>query len=57
VEDVEIVMHLEATLGGGETSIGIAQVQYQLTNLTMQLQDMDKAKVVCEHVWCTMFHT
>jgi hypothetical protein len=47
-------MHLEATPGGGETSTGMAQVQSQLTNLTMQLQDMAKAKVVHEHVWCTM---
>jgi hypothetical protein len=53
---MEIVMHLEATPGGGETSTGMAQVQSQLTNITMQLQDMAKAKVVHEHVWCTMCH-
>jgi hypothetical protein len=41
-------------LGGGETSIGLVQVQSQLANLMMQLQDMEKEKVVCEHVWCTM---
>jgi hypothetical protein len=45
-EVVEIAMHLEATLGGGETSTGLAQVQSQLANLTMQLQDMEKEKVV-----------
>jgi hypothetical protein len=43
---VEIVMHLEATLGGGETSTGLVQVQSQLANMTMQLQDMEKMKVV-----------
>jgi hypothetical protein len=46
VEAMEIVMHLEAMPGGGETSVGMAQVQSHLTNLTMQLQDMAKAKVV-----------
>jgi hypothetical protein len=53
-EVVEIVMHLEAMPGGGETSTGLAQVQSQLANMTMQLQDMEKMKVVHEHVWCTM---
>jgi hypothetical protein len=46
-------MHLEATLGGAETSVGLVQVQSQLANLTIQLQDMDKTKVMHEHVWCT----
>jgi hypothetical protein len=32
---------------------GLAQVQSQLANLTMQLQDMAKEKVMHEHVWCT----
>jgi hypothetical protein len=45
-EVMEIAMHLEATPGGGETSVGLVQVQYQLANLTMQLQDMDKVR------WC-----
>jgi hypothetical protein len=36
-------------------SAGLAQVQSQLTNLTMQLQDMEKRKVVREHVWCTTY--
>jgi hypothetical protein len=43
---VEIVMHLEATPESGETLAGLVQVQYQLTNLTIQLQDMAKAKLV-----------
>jgi hypothetical protein len=46
-------MCLEVTLGGGETSMGLAQVQSKHSNLTMQLQDMVKTKVVHEHVWCT----
>jgi hypothetical protein len=53
---LEIEMCLEVMLGGGETSTRLAQVQSQLTNITMQLQDMVKAKVVREHVWCTMCH-
>jgi hypothetical protein len=36
-EAVEITMHLEATPGGTETSVGLAQVQSQLANLTIQL--------------------
>jgi hypothetical protein len=51
-------MHLEISmLGGVETSAGLAQVQSQLGNLTMQLQYMAKTKVVHENVWFTMFHT
>jgi hypothetical protein len=37
-------MCLEATLGGAETSTGLAQVQLQLANLMMQLQDMAKKR-------------
>jgi hypothetical protein len=47
-------MHMESTPEGGEILVGLVQVKYQLANLTMQLQDMEKTKVVCEHVWCTM---
>jgi hypothetical protein len=50
---VEIVMHLEATPGGGETSTRLAHKQSQLANMTMQLQDIEKAKVAREHVHCT----
>jgi hypothetical protein len=35
VEAMEIAMRLEATPRGGETLVGLAQVQSQLTNLTM----------------------
>jgi hypothetical protein len=44
---------LRVYVGGGETLIGLVQVQSQLVNLTMQLQDMAKTKVGCENVWCT----
>jgi hypothetical protein len=37
VEVFKIVMCLEPTLGGAETSVGLAQVQSQLANLTIQL--------------------
>jgi hypothetical protein len=57
VEAMEIAMHLEATPRGGDTSIGLAQVQSHLANLTMELQDMAKAKVVHKNVWCTICHT
>jgi hypothetical protein len=50
------ILCLEATLGDGETWPGLVQVQSQVTNITMQLQHMAKAKVVWEHVWCTMCH-
>jgi hypothetical protein len=50
---VEIVMRLEATPGGGKTSASLAHKQSQLANLTMQLQDIEKAKVARERIWCT----
>jgi hypothetical protein len=50
-------MCLESTLEGGETSSGLVQVKSQLTNITMKLQYMAKAKVVHDHVWCTMCRT
>jgi len=50
-------MHLEATPRGVETSVGLAQVWSQLANLMMQLHDMAKVKVVCEHIWCTTYHS
>jgi hypothetical protein len=56
-EAVEITMRLEATPGGTETSIRLAQVQSQLANLTIQLQDMAKTKVMHEHIWCTTCHS
>jgi hypothetical protein len=29
---------------------------WRCRNLTIQLQDMPKDKVMCEHVWCTTCH-
>ena len=46
-------MCLEATPGGAETSIGLEKLQLQLANITMQLHDMAKEKVMRKHVWCT----
>jgi len=45
-EVVDIEMRLEATLGRGEISSGLVQVQFHLANLTMQLQDIAKEKLV-----------
>jgi hypothetical protein len=45
-EVVEIEIRLEATLGGGEISSSLVQVQFHLANLTMQSQDISKEKVV-----------
>lgn len=36
-----------------ETSVGMAQIQSQLANLTLQLQDIKKGKKTREEVWCT----
>jgi hypothetical protein len=47
-------MHLEALPRGGEKLVGLAHVQSHLANLTMQLKDMAKAKVVWENVWSNM---
>ena len=47
VEALEIAMKLEAS-PIGETGIGMAQIQNQLANLTLQLQDMKKRKEVRE---------
>lgn len=35
-----------------ETSVGMAQIQNQVANLTLQLQDIKKGKEVREEVWC-----
>ena len=40
-----------------ETSVGMAQIQNQLANLTLQLQDIKKGKEVREEVWCTKCRT
>jgi len=42
-EALEIAMKSEASLVG-ETGVGMAQIQNQLANLTLQLQDMKKGK-------------
>jgi hypothetical protein len=56
-EAIKITMCFEATPKGVETSTGLVQVQLQLSNLTIELQDMAKEKVVHEHVWCTTCHS
>ena len=48
-EALEIVMKLEAS-PIAETSVGMAQIQNQLANLTLQLQDIKKGKEVGEEV-------
>jgi hypothetical protein len=45
-------MHLEATLEGGKTSLGLVQILSLLANLTMQLQNMAKDKMRICHVLC-----
>jgi hypothetical protein len=49
-------MLLESMLGGGNTSIGMAHVKSHIVNLTMKLQDVGKAMVVWENVWCILCH-
>ena len=49
-------MKLEA-LSIAETSPGMVQIQNQLTNLTLQLQGIQKGKQVREEVWCTKCRT
>ena len=51
-EALETAMKLEASQVG-ETAIGMDQIQAQLANLTLQLQDIKKAKEDCEYIWCT----
>jgi hypothetical protein len=51
-KEVEIAMRLEVTLGGAKTLIRLAQVWLQLDNVTIQLQDMAKNKVMHAHIWC-----
>ena len=49
-------MKLEALLIA-ETTTGMAQIQNQLANITLQLQDIKKGKEVREKVWCTKCRT
>jgi len=51
VESLEIPIKLEAS-PIGETGVGMAQIQNQLANLTLQLQAMKKGKEIKEEVWC-----
>ena len=51
-EALEIVMKLEASLVG-ETTVGMNQIQAQLANMTLQLQDIKKAKEDHDDLWCT----
>ena len=46
-EALELAMKLEST-PVGETSAGMMQIQSQLSNLTLQLQDIKKGKEVQE---------
>ena len=40
----------------GETAVGMNQIQVQLANLTLQLQDIKKAKEDRDDLWCTRCH-
>lgn len=51
-QELEIVMNLEVS-HIVETSFGMAQIQSQLINITLQLQDINKCKERREEVWCT----
>ena len=48
-------MKLEAS-PVGETSIGMNQIQVQLASLTLQLQEVKKAKEDHDDIWYTYFH-
>ena len=54
-EALEITMKLEASLVG-ETTVGMDQIQEQLTNMMLQLQDIKKAKENHDELWCTWCH-
>ena len=49
-EALEIAMKLEAS-PVGETTVGMNQIQAQLANLTLQLQDIKKAKEYHNELW------
>ena len=40
----------------GETTVGMNQIQAQLANLTLQLQDIKKAKEDHDDLWCNHCH-
>ena len=48
-------MKLEAS-PVGESAIEMNQIQAQLANLTLQLQDIKKAKEYRDDLWCTRCH-
>ena len=54
-EALETAMKLEAS-PVGESAVGMNQIQAQLANLTLQLQDIKKAKEDCDDLWCTYCH-
>ena len=54
-EALETAMKLEASLVG-EIDVGMNQIQAQLANLTLQLQDIKKAKEDRDDIWCTRCH-
>ena len=54
-EDLEATMKLEAS-PVGENVFGMNQIQEYLANLTLQLQEIKKAKEDRDDIWCTHFH-
>ena len=51
-----MAMKLEA-LPIAKKTMGMAQIQNQLANLTLQLQDIKKGKEIREEVWCSKCRT
>ena len=54
-EALKIAMKLEAS-PIGENVVCMNQIQAQLENLTLQLQDIKKAKEDHDDIWCTRCH-
>ena len=54
-ESLETAMKLEAS-PVGESAVKMNQIQVQLTNLTLQLQDIKKGKEDHNDLWCTHCH-
>ena len=54
-EAQEIAVKLEASLVR-DSAVGMNQIQAQLENLTIQLQDIKKAKEDHDNIWCTRCH-
>ena len=55
-EALELVMKLEASpIGDG--AVGMVQIQLELSNLTLQIQDIKKGKEAQDDFWCTKCRT